>query len=235
MNSRGHLQVARLGTVAYETALGLQKAMVAARIANQIDDTLLLLEHPDVFTLGRGADERFIVDKSGKTPVFRVSRGGQVTYHGPGQLVGYPILTLEGPARDVGKYLRALEQAMIDALASSRIAAARRQGLTGVWIGDRKIASIGVGIRRWVTHHGFALNVSTDLARFESIVPCGIEGCRMTSVAAEGHPEVTLAKFADAMTVAFAATFDYARVERIENARLWRLVGSTSASAEARH
>ncbi len=235
MKARENLQVARLGTVAYETALGLQTAMLAARIADQIDDTLLLLEHPDVFTLGRGADERFIVSNSRKTPVFRVSRGGQVTYHGPGQLVGYPILKLEGPARDVGNYLRALEEAMIAALATFQIAGGRRRGLTGVWIGDRKIASIGVGIRRWVTHHGFALNVSTELSHFDSIVPCGIEGCRMTSVAAEGHCEVTVTGFADAMTSAFAATFDYARVERIENARLWRLVGSTSASAKVGH
>ena len=235
MSARGNLQVARLGTVAYETALGLQTAMVAARIANRIDDTLLLLEHPDVFTLGRGADERFIVDNSAQTPVFRVSRGGQVTYHGPGQLVAYPIIKLEGPARDVGKYLRALEEAMIDALSAFQIAAGRRQGLTGVWVDDRKIASIGVGIRRWVTHHGFALNVSTELARFDSIVPCGIEGCRMTSIAEEGHREVTVSEFADTMTLAFAAIFDYARVERIENARLWRFVGSTSASAEVGH
>jgi lipoyl(octanoyl) transferase len=235
MNARGNLQVARLGNVAYETALGLQTAMVAARIADQIDDTLLLLEHPDVFTLGRGADERFIVHNNGKTPVFRVSRGGQVTYHGPGQLVGYPIVKLEGPARDVGKYLRALEQSMIEALATFQIAADRRQGLTGVWIGDRKIASIGVGIRRWVTHHGFALNVTTDLARFDSIVPCGIEGCRMTSVAEQGRAEVTMAQFADAMTAAFAATLEYARTEWIENARLWRLVGSRSASVEVSH
>ncbi len=235
MNARGTLQVAKLGTVAYETALGLQTAMVAARIADRIDDTLVLLEHPDVFTLGRGADERFILDNSAKTPVFRVSRGGQATYHGPGQLVGYPILKLEGSARDVGKYLRALEQAMIDALAAFQITVGRRQGLTGVWVDDRKIASIGVGIRRWVTHHGFALNVSTELLRFHSIVPCGIAGCRMTSIAEQGHPEVTMAEFADAMTAAFAATFDYARVERIENASLWRLVGSTSASAEVGH
>jgi lipoyl(octanoyl) transferase len=235
MNARGNLQIARLGTVAYETALGLQTAMVAARIANRIDDTLLILEHPDVFTLGRGADERFIVKNNAGIPVFRVSRGGQVTYHGPGQLVGYPIIKLEGTARDVSKYLRALEQAMIDALATFQIAADRRQSLTGVWIGDRKIASIGVGIRRWVTHHGFALNVSTDLSRFDAIVPCGIEGCRMTSVAAEGHPEVTTAKFADAMTAAFAATFGYARIEQVPNSSLWRLVGSTSDSAEASH
>jgi len=235
MKVHAQLKVARLGTVAYETALGLQTAMVAARIADQIDDTLLLLEHPDVFTLGRGADDRFIVDDSAHTPVFRVSRGGQVTYHGPGQLVGYPILKLEGPARDVGKYLRALEQAMIDALAELRIAAARRAGFTGVWIGDRKIASIGVGIRRWVTHHGFALNVTTDLSRFDSIVPCGIKGCRMTSIAEKGHPEVTTAKFTETMIAAFATTFGYAGIERVANSSLWRLVGSTSASAEVRH
>jgi lipoyl(octanoyl) transferase len=235
MNARGNLQVARLGTVAYETALALQTAMVAARLADRIDDTLLLLEHPDVFTLGRGADERFIVNNSANTPVFRVSRGGQVTYHGPGQLVGYPILKLEGPARDIGKYLRALEEAMIDALAMFQIAAGRRQGRTGVWVDDRKIASIGVGLRRWVTHHGFALNVSTELSRFDSIVPCGIEGCRMTSVAAENHPDVTVTQFAEAMTAAFAATFDYARLERVANPSLWRLVGSTSTSAEVGH
>ncbi len=115
-----------------------------------------------------------------RVPVRRVSRGGQVTYHGPGQLIGYPILKLEGRDRDVTKYLRSLEAAMIDALAKFGIEAGRRDGMTGVWVGGRKIASIGVGIRRWTTWHGFALNVSTDLSYFDSIVPCGIEGCRMT-------------------------------------------------------
>ena len=142
-------------------------------------------------------------------PVRRVSRGGQVTYHGPGQLVGYPILKLEGRDRDVTKYLRNLEAAMIDALAKFGIDAGRREGMTGVWVGARKIASIGVGIRRWTTWHGFALNVSTDLSYFDSIVPCGIEGCRMTSVCELTNRAVSVREFADVMRESFARVFNY--------------------------
>jgi lipoate-protein ligase B len=233
MNERGEISVARLGTVAYETALALQTAMVAARIENRIGDTLLILEHPHVFTLGRGADEHFIVDNAAKLPVFRVSRGGQVTYHGPGQVIAYPILKLEGPARDVGKYLRDLEQAMIDALATYGIGGERRAGLTGVWIGPRKVASIGVGIKRWVTYHGLALNVTTDLGRFDAIVPCGIQGCRMTSVADQGHCEVSTREFGDQLVGAFARVFSYDRALRIESAPLWRLVDRGTRLPEA--
>src|SRR5579871_2701193 len=159
MNARGTLEVARLGTVEYARALELQDALVAARRDDLIGDTLLLLEHPHVFTLGRGADERYLLETRPGVPVFRVSRGGEVTYHGPGQLIGYPILKLEGRDRDVHRYLRNLEEAMIRALADCRIEAARRAGLTGVWIDAKKIGSIGVGIKRWTTCHGFALNV----------------------------------------------------------------------------
>ena len=176
------LSVAELGVVDYDDAIAVQTAVLAARIEGSVGDTILMMEHPHVFTLGRGADERFIVGNRDGVPVRRVSRGGQVTYHGPGQLIGYPILKLEGRERDVTKYLRSLEAAMIDAIAKFGIEASRRDGMTGVWVGARKIASIGVGIRRWTTWHGFALNVSTDLSYFDSIVPCGIEGCRMTSV-----------------------------------------------------
>ena len=123
--------------------------MLSARIDGSIGDTLLMMEHPHVFTLGRGADEGFIVSNTDSVPIRRVSRGGQVTYHGPGQLIGYPILKLEGRDRDVTRYLRSLEAAMIDALAKFGIEAGRREGMTGVWIGARKVASIGVGIRRW--------------------------------------------------------------------------------------
>jgi lipoate-protein ligase B len=177
------LAVAWLGTVAYADALALQEALVNARRQDQIGDTLLLLEHPHVFTLGRGADERFLINPPAEVPIHRVSRGGEVTYHGPGQLVAYPILKLEGGDRDVHRYLRALEQAIIDALDELGIAAGRRDGFTGVWIGARKIASIGVGIRRWVTFHGLAVNVDPALRYFDTIVPCGIEGCLMTSIA----------------------------------------------------
>src|SRR5713101_1200604 len=179
LNSSRRLSVARLGLIDYATALELQSALVAARMRDAIDDTLLLLEHPHVYTLGRGADERFLINPPVDVPIHRVSRGGQVTYHGPGQLVGYPILMLEGSDRDVIRYLRKLEQVLINALARCGIAARRLEKLTGVWVGNDKIASIGVGLRRWVTLHGFAINVATDLSFFERIVPCGIEGCRM--------------------------------------------------------
>jgi lipoyl(octanoyl) transferase len=181
--ARPDLNVAWLGTVAYPAALTLQDALVNARRYDQIGDTLLLLEHHHVFTLGRGADERFLINPPPAVPIHRVSRGGQVTYHGPGQLIGYPILKLEGSDRDVHRYLRALEQSIIDALRELGIEAGRRERLTGVWIGPRKIASIGVGIRRWVTFHGLAVNVDPILSYFDTIVPCGIEGCEMTSVA----------------------------------------------------
>jgi lipoate-protein ligase B len=212
MEPAAKLTVVDLGVVDYAAALDLQTAMVAARIEGRVNDTLLLMEHPHVITLGRGADERFIVANPKGVPTYRVSRGGQVTYHGPGQLIGYPILKLEGRARDVTRYLRNLEQAMIDALREFGLDADRRAGLTGIWIGARKIASIGVGIRRWVTYHGFALNVSTDLSFFDAIVPCGIEGCRMTSISESiklGRGPVTVREFGVSMRSHFARVFGY--------------------------
>ncbi len=210
------LRVGRLGTVDYAGALALQDELVRARFLDQIPDTLLLLEHPHVFTLGRGADERYLIARRDNVPVHRVSRGGQVTYHGPGQIVGYPILKLEGAARDVHRYLRALEDVMIDSLARVGIPAERRPGLTGVWVGGRKIGSIGVGIRRWVTLHGFALNVSPDLSFFDAIVPCGIDGCVMTSITALGHPEVSLGRFAAITAETFARVLGYDRIDPLD-------------------
>ncbi len=228
------LCVASLGTIDYAAALELQGAMVHARHRDEIGDTLLLLEHPHVYTLGRGADERYLLAPPPGVPIHRVSRGGQVTYHGPGQLVGYPILKLEGRYRDVIRYLRKLEEAMIDALATFGIAAGRRQGLTGVWVGSLKIASIGVGLRRWVTLHGFALNVTTDLRCFDAIVPCGIEGCRMTSAADLGHREISVATFAGAMRTSFAATFGYDSTTEVTRESLLKLVDLTVVGCEAR-
>jgi lipoate-protein ligase B len=212
MHARRALTVADLSVLDYDDALAMQAAILTARIDGSVGDTLLLIEHPHVFTLGRGADERFIVNDRVGVPIRRVARGGQVTYHGPGQLVGYPILKLEGGDRDVTKYLRRLEAAMIDALAKFDIDAKRRDAMTGVWIGARKIASIGVGIRRWVTWHGFAINVSTDLSYFDSIVPCGIEGCRMTSVCEVTHRAVSVREFADAMRESFTRVFNYGEI-----------------------
>jgi lipoyl(octanoyl) transferase len=229
------LEIAELGTVDYRAALRLQEALVAARIGDQTRDTLLLLEHPHVFTLGRGADERFVRDRLPEVPIFRVSRGGQVTYHGPGQLVGYPILKLEGGRRDVGRYLRDLEQVIIDALAPMGIAAGRRERMTGVWIGARKIASIGVGIRRWVSCHGFALNVAPDLSYFNAIVPCGIEGCEMTSIALAGRAGASMREVAAAITGNFARVFGYDQVTSVTPEEIWARVDPELAIAEARN
>ena len=233
MNAGSTLRVANLGAVDYDAALKLQTALAAQRVADEIGDTLLLLEHHHVFTLGRGANEGFIVAKPAEVPIYRVSRGGEVTYHGPGQLVGYPILKLDGLARDVNKYLRALEQAMIDALAGFGIEATRREGLTGVWIGQRKIGSIGVGIKRWVTYHGFALNVSTDLSFFDSIVPCGIDGCQMTSMAALGRSEVSIDAFSLATRESFRRVFGYDSITMVSADEIWNSIDSQPALTEA--
>lgn len=232
MAGREILKVARLGTIEYRAALELQDALVEARQQERIGDVILLLEHPSVYTLGRGANEKFIVASLQDAPIYRVSRGGQVTYHGPGQLVGYPILKLEGGARDVHRYLRTLEQVLIDALAKCEIAAGRRDGLTGVWIEKRKIASIGVGIRRWTTLHGFAINVTNDLACFDAIVPCGIENCVMTSLAAEGRPEIAFETFADLVERQFASVFGYDKIRTIGAAELHSVVERRGASME---
>jgi lipoyl(octanoyl) transferase len=249
METRGTLEIARLGTVDYESALALQDALVTARRADLIGDTLLLLEHPHVFTLGRGADARYLLEARPGVPVFRVSRGGQVTYHGPGQLVGYPILKLEGRDRDIHLYLRNLEQTMIDALAKLGITAQRRAGLTGVWVGERKIGSIGVGLRRWITLHGFALNVCPELEYFAAMVPCGIAGCEMTSVEFErgvelgrkteretgrepdDHTEVDAA--IAAVQQCFAAVFGFEHIANADVAPLWGRVDPLTAACEA--
>jgi lipoyl(octanoyl) transferase len=175
-----------LGEVGYREALNLQLSHVDRRAGGEIPDILLLLTHPHVYTLGRAGDEanllvsRETLAKEG-IAVERVGRGGDITYHGPGQLVGYPILRMEKP--DVHRFVRSIEAALMDALAEFGVAARRIPGLTGVWVGDRKIASIGVGVRKWVTYHGFALNVSTDLSYFRRIHLCGLKGRDATSMA----------------------------------------------------
>jgi len=181
----GTLQVVQAGLVPYREALAWQRAVAQARIAGELEhDVLLLLEHPAVVTLGRTARAAHVLRPEG-VEVFEVERGGDVTFHGPGQLVGYPIIDLSGHRRDLHWYLRALEQALIAALGELGIPGERNPGCTGVWARGRKIASIGVHVRQWVTWHGFALNVTTDLADFERIVPCGIPGVVMTSLERE--------------------------------------------------
>lgn len=181
----GRLDVIRAGVVPYGEALEWQRALARQRIAGELrHDVLLLLEHPPVVTLGRNARPAHVLRPDG-VELFEIERGGDVTFHGPGQLVGYPILDLTRHKPDLHWYLRTLEQALIAALGELGIAAERNPGYTGVWTRQRKIASIGVHVRQWVTWHGFALNVTTDLSQFERIVPCGIAGVEMTSVERE--------------------------------------------------
>ena len=193
------LEVRHLGLVPYGKALEVQQELRQARMEGRQPDTVLLLEHPHVITFGRGgrrenalhSDEE--LNQAGYE-VYRVSRGGDVTYHGPGQLVGYPILDLAQRGRDVHLYLRQLEGVLIDTLADFGIAARRREGYAGVWLDERrKIASIGVGLRRWTTTHGFALNVCCDLRRFDAIIACGLHGVEMTSMQESLGREVGMA------------------------------------------
>ena len=181
------LDVVQAGVVPYAEALAWQRALAQARIDGRLaNDRLLLLEHPAVVTLGRNSDAGHLLSRDG-VEVFEIERGGDVTFHGPGQLVGYPIIDLTHHKPDLHWYLRTVEQALIDALAELGIPAGRNPGYTGVWTGggSRKIASIGIHVKQWVTWHGFALNVTNDLAQFERIVPCGIPGVEMTSMERE--------------------------------------------------
>ncbi len=181
------LTVRQLGRVTYAEGLEMQALLVARRQAGEVPDTLLLLEHEPVFTLGRNARrENVLLSEEALRErgfaVFDTGRGGDVTYHGPGQVVGYPILDLSPDRRDVHRYVRDLEEVMIRTCADYGIPAGRVAGLTGTWVGQEKIGAIGVRIARWVTSHGFAFNVSTDLSPFSLIVPCGIENRGVTSL-----------------------------------------------------
>jgi lipoyl(octanoyl) transferase len=182
------LHLEQLGLVDYAAALELQKEKVAQRKAGAIPDTLLLLEHPHVYTLGRNArqenmlvSEEFLASRGAQ--VFPTDRGGDVTYHGPGQLVGYPILDLTRHQRDISWYMRSLEEVFIRTANDYGIEAGRSKGAAGVWVGDDKLTAMGVHLSRWVTSHGFAMNVNTDLRYFEWIVPCGLQGKGVTSLA----------------------------------------------------
>ena len=181
------LRVRWLGRVAFADALALQEKLVAEKRADRsLGDELLLLEHEPVYTIGRTPDQSSLRGAGHLPhPLFPINRGGQATYHGPGQLIGYPIIDLRQCGQDLHRYLRWLEALLMETLAGAGIAAATRPGLTGVWVEDRKIASIGVGVRHWITMHGFALNVCGDLAPFDEIVPCGIANVTMTSIERE--------------------------------------------------
>ena len=201
-----------LGTIAYPDGLALQNDLVEQRRAGLIGDTVLLLEHEPVYTIGRTRDRSSLRDPENLPyPVFETNRGGQATFHGPGQLVGYFIVDLNEYGRDLHVYLRQIESLLIDFASGLGIDAGRREGLTGVWVGNRKLASIGVGVRKWVSMHGFGLNVSSDLSGYEAITPCGIADVTMTSLSTESRREITVAEAARAIEPVIRSVFAAAR------------------------
>jgi lipoyl(octanoyl) transferase len=206
--------VRRLGTLAYDEAIELQRALVEDRRAGRVPDLLLLLQHPHVITLGVRREGRSHVlaspaELNGRgVSVFETGRGGDVTYHGPGQLVAYPILDLRPDRMDVHRYVRDLEQVMIEASARFGVQAARVAGLTGVWVGGEKLGAIGVRISRWITSHGIALNVATDLSYFRLIVPCGIADRGVTSLERLLDRRIPMPEVETVFAERFAAVFD---------------------------
>ncbi len=193
------MKVRRLGRISYGDALELQEKIVAQKAENlDAPDELLLLEHDSIFTIGRTSDHSSLRDAAAlPAPLMAINRGGQATWHGPGQLVGYPLLDLRKRGSDLHRYLRDLEEFLISLCAEFGVAATRREGLTGVWAGGKKIASLGVGVRRWISMHGFALNVCGPLEGFAHITPCGIAGVEMTSLEREGAAGVTVEAVAE--------------------------------------
>jgi lipoyl(octanoyl) transferase len=204
------MRTVHLGSgVSYEDGLKHQDATVDALLDGSGEETLFLLEHAPVYTIGRLRDQSSLRDASMlPAPVVETNRGGQATYHGPGQLVGYPILDLRERNRDLHAHLRGIEEALILTCQDFGIPAGRREGLTGVWVENRKLASIGVGVRKWISMHGFAINITPEsLLPFFAITPCGIDGVIMSCVAQEAHRPVSVAEFADAFVPRFGQCF----------------------------
>ncbi len=199
-----------LGRISYEVAWEMQRSLIQQRIEDpSLDDTLLILEHPAVYTLGTGADEKFVKfdPKTSPIKVYRVERGGEVTYHCPGQLVGYPILNLRYYQQDLHWYLRQLEEVIIQVLNHYQLSGERIPGLTGVWVEGYKVAAIGIKVKRWITMHGFSLNVCPELQGFNSIIPCGIEDKPVGSLR-QFLPEITLEEIQQQVVQTFAQVLE---------------------------
>jgi lipoyl(octanoyl) transferase len=205
------LQIIHLADpVSYEAGLALQQQYVDALLSGAGAETIILLEHEPVYTIGRQRDQSSLRDAASLPhPVFDTNRGGQATYHGPGQLVGYPVLDLNARGRDLHKHLRALEEALIRACARIGVAATRREGLTGVWVENRKLASLGVGVRKWISMHGFAINITPEcLPPFFAITPCGLDGVSMTCLQDEARRRVTVGEAAEVIGSELRAAMD---------------------------
>ncbi len=213
MNNRT-LTYCDLGLIDYKEAWDLQKVTFELRVQKKIPDIIFLLEHPHTYTLGKVADEKNLVSnkeylEEKKISVYNIDRGGDITYHGPGQVVGYPIIDLNDWKNDTHKYLRALEEVIIRTCSYYGIAGIRDPKYTGVWIGDRKIAAIGVKISRWITMHGFAFNVNTDLSLFTGIIPCGIVDKEVISLKKELSRIVSISEVKEILLRNFVEVFDY--------------------------
>ncbi len=228
------LHACHLGPTSYRDGLELQEGLVQARAAGDTGDWLLFPDHPPVLTVGRNPSAGALLASPATLSargieVFEVARGGDVTWHGPGQLVGYPILDLNSRGRDLHKYLRGIEQVLIQALAAYGIVAGRSARNTGVWVGDDKIASIGIAVRRWVSYHGFALNVAPDLADFDLIHPCGLRGVRMTSLAAccaaQGTQTPGLEQVREQVAREFAGEFGFDPLQWLPRERVRPIAG----------
>ena len=210
-----------LGTIDYKAAWDLQKNLFNSRYQKEIDDTLLLLEHTHTYTLGKTADSKNLIaeDKfldQNKISVYDIDRGGDITYHGPGQIVGYPIIDLTKWQEDTHKYLRAIEEVIIKTCAEYNITAGRNQEYTGVWVGDKKIAAIGVKVSRWITMHGFAFNVNTDLSLFDGIIPCGIKEIKVTSIQNELGITIDINEVKSIILKNFTEVFEYSLAAKKE-------------------
>ena len=208
------LQVQELGNSPYKRTWELQKELQLQRIENNIDDTLLLVEHEPVYTFGKNADENHLLQNYPENvKLFHIERGGDITFHGPGQIVGYPIMDLHNYKMSISWYMRTLEEVIIRSLDKFGISADRKDGLTGVWVEDEKIAALGVRISRWVTMHGFALNVNTDLAYYDNIIPCGIFDYGITSMKHILGEKQNMSKIKSTLSAVFLDVFQLKEME----------------------
>jgi len=207
-------KILSLGLTNYKKALNIQRDLLDKRKNNLIPDTLILLEHPPTITIGRGGDLKNLLVSEGYLKdrgiyFEQISRGGDITFHGPGQIVAYPIMNLNSLGRDIHKYLRSLEHLIIDMLKNYDIKASGLKGITGVWANEKKIASIGIGVKRWITYHGFAININNDLDYFDMMIPCGLSKVRMTNVTTESDTDkVSIQEANDYIIESFSKTFN---------------------------
>jgi lipoyl(octanoyl) transferase len=208
-----------LGLVDYQEAWDIQKNIFDLRYRNEISDVLFLLEHPNTYTLGKVADKNHLIGsekylEENQISVYEIDRGGDITYHGPGQIVGYPIIRLDDWERDTHKYLRALEEVIIRTCLNYGLSCSRNSKHTGVWLENKKIAAIGIKISRWITMHGFAFNINTDLSLFQGIIPCGITGKEVTSLEKELGGKIDIDEIKELLVNNFIKVFEYSSCDR---------------------